>query len=130
MGYRLFAPALLLAIFAGSAISAERATVTGRVIDADGKPVEHATVLVYEARVRTGYSVYCPTCWVDCGKRTVTGADGTFSIAGLDSDLVLQRLHVDRFDFLSRPFAEEVDEYGVQSSVLGNPEWKSGSRRS
>ena len=77
-----------VSIPAGAAGAAERATATGKVIDADGRPVEHATVLVYEARARHGYSVYCPTCWVDCGKRTVTGAKGEYSIAGLDPDLI------------------------------------------
>lgn len=50
--------------------------------------------MVYEARVRKGYSVYCPTCWVDCGKRTATDAEGTYSIVGLDSDLVFKLLIV------------------------------------
>ena len=44
-------------------------TVIGQVDDASGKPVAQATVLVYEAGVRKGYSIYCPTCWTDCGKR-------------------------------------------------------------
>lgn len=94
MAFRVFALAAAWVFIAGTAIGANRATATGKVIDADGKPVEHATVLVYEARVRKGYSVYCPTCWVDCGKRTVTGADGVFSIAGLDPDLVFKLLAV------------------------------------
>lgn len=94
MALRLFTPVVAMFLLASSARGAERATATGKVLDADGKPVEHATVLVYEARVRTGYSVYCPTCWVDCGKRTVTGPDGTFSLAGLDPDLVFKLLAV------------------------------------
>ena len=51
-------------------------TITGQVDDASGKPVAQATVLVYEAGVRKGYSLYCPTCWTDCGKRATTDAEG------------------------------------------------------
>jgi hypothetical protein len=94
MASRFFLAALLLTAFAGTAMCADRATATGKVLNADGNPIEHATVLVYEAHVRTGYSIYCPTCWVDCGKRTVTGSDGQFSIAGLDPDLVFKLLVV------------------------------------
>src|SRR3954453_21951356 len=70
------------------------ATVTGKVSTADGKPVEHATVLVYEAGVKKGYSIYCPTCWVDCGKHTFTDADGNYQITGLNHDLIFTLLVV------------------------------------
>ena len=26
--------------------------------------------------LRKGYSIYCPTCWTDCGKRATTDAEG------------------------------------------------------
>ena len=79
---------------AGLALADERGTATGKVTDAAGKPVEHATVLVYEAHVKRGYSVYCPTCWVDCGKHAFTDAEGAFTIAGLNSDLLFKLLVV------------------------------------
>jgi len=50
---------LLTAIYlapAGLAFGGEHATVTGAVADAAGKPVEHATVMVYQAGVKKGYS--------------------------------------------------------------------------
>ena len=91
MPYRFFTlPAVWALIAMNAAGAAERATANGKVVAADGKPVEHATVLVYEAWTRNGYSVYCPTCWVDCGKRTITNAEGKFSISGLNPDLVFQ----------------------------------------
>jgi len=77
---------------AGMAAAAERATAIGTVTDAEGKPVEHAMVLVYEAGVRTGYGIYCPTCWADCGKRALTDAEGRYTIAGLDPELVFKLL--------------------------------------
>lgn len=95
MPYRFFTlPAVWALVAMDAAGAAERATANGKVLGADGKPVEHATVLVYEARTRYGYSVYCPTCWVDCGKRTTTNADGKYSISGLDPDLIFKLLVV------------------------------------
>ena len=72
----------------------ELVTATGRVVDGGGKPVEHATVLVYEARVKKGYSLFCPTCYTDCGKRSSTDADGNFAIGGLSGDLLFTFLVV------------------------------------
>ncbi len=95
MTCRFFTLATVWAVVALHAPGAtERATVNGKVVGPDGKPVEHATVLVYEARTRHGYSVYCPTCWVDCGKRTTTNAEGSYSISGLNPDLVFKLLIV------------------------------------
>src|SRR5438552_2835219 len=92
---------------AGLALADERGTATGKVTDAAGKPVEHATVLVYEAHVKKGYSVYCPTCWVDCGKHAFTDAEGAFTIAGLNSDLLFKLLVVK--DGYSAVFIDKVD---------------------
>lgn len=87
-------PVLLLLIAMNAAGFAERAAVSGKVLGSDGKPIEHVTVLVYEAQTRRGYSMYCPTCWVDCGKRTLTNAEGEYSISGLNPDLVFELLVV------------------------------------
>ncbi len=70
----------------------ERATITGKVVDSDGKPIEQATVLVYKAGVKKGYSVFCPTCYVDCGKRTSTDGEGNFTIGNLSPDLLFTLL--------------------------------------
>jgi hypothetical protein len=79
---------------APASLAQERATATGKVVDAAGAPVERATVMVYEAGVKKGYSLFCPTCYVDCGKRAVTDADGKFMIAGLSNDLLFTLLVV------------------------------------
>src|SRR5438445_13594264 len=92
---------------AGSALAEERATATGKVADAAGKPLEHATVLVYEAHVKTGYGVYCPTCWVDCGKHAVTDAEGSFTIGGLNPELLFKLLVVK--EGYSATFIDKVD---------------------
>jgi hypothetical protein len=100
------------------AFSAERVTVTGKVTDASGKPLEHANVLVYEAGVRKGYSIYCPTCYADCGKHAATYADGKFSISGLNGDLVFTLLVM--HDGYGSIFVKKVDptKGPVETAVL------------
>src|SRR5882757_4613715 len=123
MSYRFFTLPVVLALTAlDAAGAAERATANGKIVAPDGKPVEHATVLVYEAWTRNGYSVYCPTCWVDCGKRTITNAEGEYSIAGLNPDLVFKLLvvrsgyetvFVDKVDPSKGPAADAVVKPGA-----------------
>jgi hypothetical protein len=82
---------LLLSILTVSAASAaDRVSLHGKVTDNQGNPLSDATVMIYHAGVKTGYSTYCPSCYVDCGKRAVTDRAGVYSIAGLDSDLVFE----------------------------------------
>jgi hypothetical protein len=76
---------LLLCAVLSSA--ADRLSVIGKVSDTRGRPIEHATVLVYSAGVKKGYSRYCPTCYTDCGKHAITDGKGTFTITGLNPDL-------------------------------------------
>ena len=70
-----------------NSIFGERPTLHGMVLDEAGKPVDHATVLVFRAGPKHGYSLYCPSCYSDCGKRSITAADGSFSIRNLDPSL-------------------------------------------
>ena len=69
------------------AVAEKRITATGRVLGVDGRPLADATIMVYSATVKKGYSLFCPTCYRDCGKRTVSGPNGSYSIAGLDPEL-------------------------------------------
>ena len=71
-----------------------RLTVNGRVVDSAGKPIDRATVMVYHAGVKVGYSSLCPSCYEDCGKRTTTDATGFYTLAKLNSDLWFQLLVV------------------------------------
>jgi len=50
--------------------------------------------MVYHAGVKTGYSTFCPSCYADCGKRTFTDADGTYSFTNLNPDLWFELLVV------------------------------------
>jgi hypothetical protein len=89
---------LISTLTAAPALAADHVTLSGKVVDDAGKPVDHATVLIYHAGVKQGYSTFCPSCYVDCGKRAITNLDGTFTIQGVDSDLLFQLLAVrDRF---------------------------------
>src|SRR5260370_28758593 len=72
-----------LLIPAAVSSATERLGLTGAVSDEKGKPVEHATVLVYKAGVKKGYNIYCPTCYVDWGKLTITDSKGRLTIQGL-----------------------------------------------
>jgi hypothetical protein len=76
----------LLAAAAAGALN-DRSTLHGVVENEAGKPVGHATVLIFHACPKRGYSIFCPSCYADCGKRTNTSADGSFSIRNLDPSL-------------------------------------------
>src|SRR4051794_25945955 len=68
--------------------------LAGTVTDAGGRPLPGATVYVYTAGPRQGTSSFCPSCYVDCGKRQVTDARGRFRIPSLDRSLLFRILTV------------------------------------
>ena len=105
MKYRFLLASLLVS--ASACFAADRATLTGKVTDSLGKPLADATVMIFEAGVKKGYSVYCPTCYVDCGKRTVTDQTGSFTIKSLDPDLWFELLVVR--DGYTATFVNRVD---------------------
>jgi Carboxypeptidase regulatory-like domain len=96
--------------------AADRLSIAGKVSDGNGNPVERATVLVYSAGVKKGYSRYCPTCYVDCGKHAVTDATGTFTLKGLNPDLWFRLLVA--VDGYEPTFVNKVDpSLGVPIAV-------------
>jgi len=86
----------LLTLLAATALggAAGRVNLTGHVVDTGGKPLGHATILVYHAGVKTGYSTFCPSCYADCGRRGVTDAAGRYTIRNLSPDLLFELLVV------------------------------------
>jgi protocatechuate 3,4-dioxygenase beta subunit len=96
-----------LIVTAPLSFASERVTLNGRVTDNLGKPLEDATVMVYHAGVKKGYSTYCPSCYVDCGKRTVTDRTGSFTIKSLDPDLWFELLVIR--DGYTATFVKKVD---------------------
>jgi hypothetical protein len=94
-------PLLLVAsIFGFSAttiakqVSEDPATIAGTVVDDSGQPAKDATVYVYSAGLKKGYAIVCPTCWIDCGKRADTDAQGQFTITDLNPALNFRLLVV------------------------------------
>src|SRR5947208_1913056 len=73
--------------FTAFAEQPQTATLTGTITDADKKPISGATVMVFYAGAKKGYSIFCPSCYPDCGKRTATDAAGAFVIKALNPDL-------------------------------------------
>jgi hypothetical protein len=96
-----------LAVAAAVSSADDRLSLTGRVSDAHGRPVEHATVLVYHAGVKKGYNLYCPSCYRDCGKRAITDSNGMFTIKGLSAELWFQLLVA--LDGYQPTFVNKVD---------------------
>jgi hypothetical protein len=94
MGHWIVTLAFLLLSVEAQSVALDRTVLTGKVTDDSGKPVKYATVLVYHAGVKTGYSAFCPSCYRDCGKRAITDADGTYRIADLSNDLWFELLAV------------------------------------
>jgi len=88
------ATVLFLVLFCCSLTFAADQTITGRILEAAGKPVAGATVMIYHAGPTTGYSTFCPSCYSDCGKRVITAKDGTFSFHHLSADLWFELLAV------------------------------------
>ncbi len=99
--------AILIDDAGAEGVSGERAKATGLVLDSTGKPLDRATVLVYEARVSKGYSPFCPTCWADCGKHVLTDASGRFQIDDLRAGLKFKLLALK--SGYSAAFVENVD---------------------
>jgi uncharacterized GH25 family protein len=111
---------LTLGILAAATIvcsaSTVRPTISGNVVGPDGKPLPHTTVLIYHAGVKTGYSTYCPSCYVDCGKRVLTDSKGNFQIKDLAPDLWFELLAVK--DGYVPQFAKKVDPAKTSSVAL------------
>jgi hypothetical protein len=109
-----------LVLVVAAAAAQDRARVSGKVTDAAGTPVAQATVMVYEAGVRKGYSAYCPTCWADCGKRATTDSAGAFTISGLNPELIFTLLVVR--DGYSSTYVPKVDpEKGPAETTVLKP---------
>lgn len=71
-----------------------RPTLTGTVVDAEGKPLAGATIFISTAAPKVGAGVLCPSCYPDCRKQTTSDAAGQFTIPSLDPELRFQLLVV------------------------------------
>ncbi|GMV90570.1 MAG: hypothetical protein AMXMBFR82_03480 [Candidatus Hydrogenedentota bacterium] len=84
---------ILTLCFVGFAAgAAERPDLTGTIYDETEKPYEGAMVSIYTAKPRTGTGIVCPSCYLDCAKRSTTGEDGSFEVKALDPSLLFRVL--------------------------------------
>jgi len=103
----LFQITTLIVATTSFSLATDRATINGKVSDDLGKPLKDATVLIWHAGVKKGYSSYCPGCYRDCGKRTMTDGTGSFTLTNLDPELWFELLVV--HDGYTPTFIERVD---------------------
>ena len=96
-----------LTVAVSLSFAADRVTLTGKVTDSLGKPLDDATVMIYHAGVKKGYSTYCPSCYRDCGKRATTDRAGAFTFSDLDPDLWFELLVIR--DSYTHTFIKKVD---------------------
>jgi hypothetical protein len=78
----------LLAILA-CVLSGEpsRLTLKGIIDDGSGQPVVGARVDIATAAPRVGTGLFCPSCYLDCQKKTRSNDKGEFEISGLNPSL-------------------------------------------
>ena len=105
--------------FATAAIApgSPRLTLTGKVLDSLGQPLSNATVMVYHAGVKTGYSTLCPSCYADCGKRSRTDAAGSYTFTKLNSDLWFELLVV-RDGYSPASIKANDSSYGMAPTAI------------
>src|SRR5579862_1626605 len=109
--------ALVLYLPGALALATNDPAISGRVTDHAGRPVVNATVMVYHAGPVTGYSLFCPSCYVDCGKRTLTDKDGRFVFRQLGKDLWFELL-VAKSGYQPRFVAKVIPTTAQVSPVL------------
>ena len=79
---------VFVAVAASEGLAQDRPSFSARVVSETGEPVPGATVFVWTARPREGPTMYCPSCYLDCGKRAESNADGSLAIESLDPALL------------------------------------------
>jgi hypothetical protein len=67
--------------------SAPRSDLTGQIVNPAGAPAPDVIVMIVAAGPRAGNSPLCLRNYPDCGKKTVSDAQGRFRLASLDPTL-------------------------------------------
>jgi hypothetical protein len=88
---------VLLLVIAGSDVLADdtgdsRPSIEGNVVGADGQPLAGVRVDVTIAAPKIGRGIFCPSCYLDCGKWATTDDQGHFVIPEVDPMLKFQLL--------------------------------------
>jgi hypothetical protein len=117
--------ALLLAVIFCATASLSGATtrpsLASSVLDSNGGPLAGVTVMVYHARVKIGYSTFCPSCYIGCGKRVITDARGAFEFKDLASDLSFTTLLADRVGYVPE-ITKSIDLGGIVGGRVAYPQ--------
>ncbi len=71
---------------------AVRPALVGKVTDQDGKPLAGVRVDISTAAPKVGSGIFCPSCYLDCGKWATTNEAGEFELKELDSTLKFRLL--------------------------------------
>ncbi|MEJ7594035.1 MAG: carboxypeptidase-like regulatory domain-containing protein [Planctomycetaceae bacterium] len=66
---------------------AQRPSIMGKVTDPDGKPLPGVRVDISTAAPKVGRGIFCPSCYLDCGKWSKTDDAGQFKLEKLDVKL-------------------------------------------
>jgi hypothetical protein len=69
------------------AAKVDAADLAGVVLDPAGQPVAHARVDIATAAPKVGRGIFCPSCYLDCAKRTTTDQLGRFEIKDVSDEL-------------------------------------------
>ena len=81
-------------LFLLSPTAQAKVELSGRVLTTNGSPIRNAMVYIYTAAPRLGTSVFCPSCYPDCGKMRPSRPDGRFAVRALSDSLIFQVLVV------------------------------------
>ncbi len=107
--------------------AAPRPAIAGTISDDDGKAVAGATVMIWTAAPKKGYSTHCPSCYADCGKRALTDAEGKFSFEHVDPTLRFNLLvvregfapqHVQKMEPFGNPALARLKRRALPSDPL------------
>lgn len=108
-------PTFALAIVLSQFFPATTFGICGNVVSHDGQPISNATVYVYTATVKVGFSPFCPSCYPDCGRSCSTNDEGEFCFNRLDPTLLFDLLVV--AENYEPAFVERVNPLGEKISV-------------
>jgi hypothetical protein len=119
MGITLHLVSALLAATAAAPAAPARVDLKGTVRDAAGSPVQEATVLIYTAQPRKGAGTICPSCYLDCWRRTTTDVQGRFTIEKVDGSLLFRVGAVTPSH--EAAFASKVDPLTAEAEIVLKP---------
>ena len=83
----LLATLILQVTVRADELHTERPSIVGSVNDQDGKPLPGVRVDISTAAPKVGRGIFCPSCYLDCGKWAKTDDAGQFKLEKLDEKL-------------------------------------------